>query len=114
MSRLQRKTPLARGTTPMKRTELRPVSKKRQRLNRERSKVVAQIRLERGWRCERCGVTVADARELHPHELRTRGQGGSLTDPANIRLVCGDPCHRWIHDHPTEAYATGWLIRARQ
>jgi 5-methylcytosine-specific restriction endonuclease McrA len=113
MSRLQRKTPLARGTTPMKRTELRPVSKKRQRLNRERSKVVAQIRLERGPRCERCGRTVADARELHPHELRTRGQGGSLTDPANIRLVCPD-CHMDIHNHPAESYATGWLIRARQ
>ncbi len=44
------------------------------------------------------------------HHRKLRSQGGS-NDPDNGLAVCA-PCHRWIHDHPAEAYAQGWMLRA--
>lgn len=43
------------------------------------------------------------------HEPLTRARGGSILDPDNMRAVCREH-HRWIHDHPAEATARGWLV----
>lgn len=68
-----------------------------------------QLREERGLVCQVCGVR----RWTDMHEILARSGGGSPTDPANILLVCGPGnvagCHGWIHQHPQEAMALGYL-----
>lgn len=94
---LKRKNPLARGDSQLKRTRIRPVSKKRAKVNRERAKVVARIATIRpmcAWPdCRRLGE--------HPHEIWTRARSGQsdhgLLCPDNIVLLC--PEH---HDHSRE------------
>lgn len=49
----------------------------------------------------RCGLAAVDL-----HEVLTRGRGGSITDMANMILVCR-PCHTWITEHPIEAEQLG-------
>jgi hypothetical protein len=98
-----RKTPMPRGKGP------KPVSNKRQAENRVRRKVVKELarHIDHCQAGERI-VTLADphhrcAGEIHdPHERLPRGRGGSITDPANIILVCR-PCHDWIGTHMTLA-----------
>jgi len=51
--------------------------------------LVAEIRRERGARCEDCGDTRSRIIGDHVHELR---DGGALLEKANIRLLCL-PCH---------------------
>lgn len=71
-----------------------------------RAVVVAKLRSEQEW-CARCGRTdgLAD-----PHEVMPRGRGGSITDPANIVLVCRG-CHDWITRHAsTLAIDEGWSL----
>lgn len=68
------------------------------------------VQLRSGWRCERCDrLGVA-----HFHHRRPKGMGGTnltwVQAAANAAHLCG-PCHEWVHAHPAEAYATGWLIR---
>lgn len=43
---------------------------------------------------------------VDPHEIKSRARGGSITDPANIALLCR-PCHRWVTEHPLEAAEIG-------
>lgn len=45
------------------------------------------------------------------HEIRKRSQGGSLTDPENVRRCCG-PCNSWVEDHPVQAREVGLVKRA--
>ena len=45
------------------------------------------------------------------HELRKRGQGGSLTDRANLLRCCG-PCNSWVEDHPNLAHEAGLVLWA--
>lgn len=68
--------------------------------------MLVDIRYERGGMCEfkGCKSEASDG-----HEPLTRARQGSITDPKNIRLVCRVH-HRWIHDHPAEATAEGWLV----
>jgi 5-methylcytosine-specific restriction endonuclease McrA len=56
-------------------------------------------------RCQRCKF--ADAVDVH--EVLPRSAGGSILDEDNLRAVCRT-CHRWIHEHPKEATASGWLV----
>jgi hypothetical protein len=41
------------------------------------------------------------------HHIRMRSQGGT-DDPSNTLDIC-DAEHRYIHNHPAEAYERGWL-----
>ncbi len=109
--------PLKRSQTPLKRTPLKPISKKRQALQRQRRIFVNEIMSKR-LRCEagrlvmsvqrdhRCGITPSDV-----HEPLTRARGGDILDPDNALAVCR-PCHDWIHDHPASATYLGLLRRA--
>lgn len=61
-------------------------------------------------RCERCQMPTLAA---HIHHRRPKGSGGSKApdrhDVAN--LVWLDPeCHRWVHDHPRDAAAAGFIV----
>lgn len=102
---LERKTPLRAAGNLDRSTSLREQSKKRQRDNRERRKVVTEkygtgpVRCEVPW----CGDLADDA-----HEPLTRARGGSITDPDNIRAVCR-PHHDEIGTEPEWAYELGFL-----
>jgi len=63
-----------------------------------------------GGRCEARATPGCSGRWEHLHHRRLRSQGGGH-DAANLLAVCHF-CHRWIHDHPAESYARGWLVRA--
>lgn len=47
-------------------------------------------------------------RGSHPHEVVTRGRGGSITDAGNVVPLC-HVCHAWVHEHPRVALALGLL-----
>ena len=44
------------------------------------------------------------------HHIRRRAQGGT-DDVSNTLDIC-EADHRWIHDHPAEAFARGWRRHA--
>ncbi len=87
----------------MRRTRIRPVSKKRARENRERRQVVEAMAEGDPW-CRKCREELA----VDPHEVLSRARGGSITDPENIVPLCRT-CHRWVTEHPIQAQAEGWL-----
>ena len=110
-----KRTPLQR------RTPLRRVSLKRQRLMQQRRMFVAdQLALRPD--CEagpliRTGneavagygaSTPCRRRAVDIHEPLTRARGGSILDPANTVAVCRT-CHDWIHTHPKSATRLGLL-----
>lgn len=108
-SALSRRTPLGRGRSALSRTvALRARSAKRTVEQRARRVSVAALLAERGPWCQArlpvCAGLACDA-----HEVLTRARGGSITDPANILLVCR-PCHDWIGSSPVAAAALG-LVR---
>jgi hypothetical protein len=75
-----------------------------------RARCVAAVRARSGGLCEGrvpgvCTVTATDV-----HEVLSRAQGGSITDPANCLHLCRD-CHVFAHNHPAKAYALGLLKR---
>lgn len=92
----------------MKRSPLRPVSKKRAKANVERRKVlIEKYGLPDTWSCELqaiIGTTCAGA--IHGHELLKRSRGGSITDPDNIMLAC-DFHNGWVEDFPSLASELG-------
>jgi hypothetical protein len=102
------------------RKPLRPVSKKRAKVNAERSRVVHE-RWGRNPRCEGCtplallGITSAttgcDGWATDAHEIVSRARGGSITDTDNI-LPLGRSCHRFVTENPEIAEAAG-LSRSR-
>ena len=119
--------------TPLhRRTPLRRVSLKRQRLMQQRRMFVAgQLALrpdcEAGpligiYRVDRYGVQRGQRliRQAYPcsgrsvdiHEPLTRARGGSILDPANTVAVCRG-CHDWIHAHPESATRLGLLASNR-
>lgn len=83
--------------------QLAEVSEERAALNRVRTKVLRPLREAQTW-CARCGAAGVG---LDGHELVRRSQGGSITDLANIVLVCRS-CHTWIGANPSAAKAEGW------
>jgi 5-methylcytosine-specific restriction endonuclease McrA len=92
-------------TTPLRRTPFKRGGRKRLIANRIRAQVVRQLRADQDH-CSRCGRTDF---WLDAHELLSRAQGGSITDPANIILLCR-PCHSWVTENPREAAEQGWAV----
>lgn len=89
----------------MKRTPLKrrtPLRAKRQRRARPDEP------LAEGCQAGIRGVCTWIATDRH-HRLR-RSQGGT-DDAANTLDLCR-ACHRWIHDHPADAYELGLLARS--
>lgn len=117
-SPIQRKTPLKQGKPLQRNTPLRPVSKKREKINRARRELVAGLLAARP-RCEartlifpvddkhRCDLWSCDI-----HEVVTRARGGDILDPDNCRAICR-ACHDWIHAHPADATRVGLLASRR-
>ncbi len=84
---------------------LRAASAKRQAVNRERREVIEALLAERGPGCE-ARLVGCDGRAVDCHELLRRSQGGSLTDPSNLLLLCRS-CHSWATEHPADAVTAG-------
>lgn len=123
---LQRRTRLAPGAGPQRRTELRQVSpapaKAARRSTRRpdtgpSEKVRAKVKARDKGCCVVCGVTV-DA-DYSIHHRRNRGPGGSKSPlinlPSNLLLVCGSGttrCHGDLTDNRDrpEALAAGWVV----
>jgi hypothetical protein len=91
---------------PKPRSPLRKVSKKQAAANREYSARRA-MHLEANPNCVRCeslGV-VTPATQIH----HARGRDGdALLDDSDFLAVCAY-CHEWMHGHPGEAHALGWM-----
>ena len=112
-----RRTPLARGTSTLKRTPIAPVSAKRRKENAKRRKVL-HAAYGSHPPCALCGplrahgiVTGCNGWADDGDEILRRSAGGSITDPANVRPV-GRDCHRWVTEHPR--LARDWGLEARR
>jgi hypothetical protein len=103
---LAKRKPLARAG------RIKPVSSKRAKENRVRSKVLAELAEQDPWCFARIeGVCTGLA--CDGHELTRRSQGGSIVDPKGIELACR-ACHEWIGRWPEKAVALGlarWGMR---
>jgi hypothetical protein len=67
--------------------------------------------LERaGGACEVRASEKCRGRGTHSHHRKLRSQGGA-NELVNLLAVC-IVCHMVIHQHPTAAYANGWLVHS--
>jgi len=90
-------------------SRLAPVSAKQKAREAELDRVRPAVRERSKGRCEARASAECFGVAQHPHHRRMRSQGGGHTAD-NLLDVCW-PCHRYIHDHPAESYARGWLER---
>lgn len=84
---------------------MRAQSKKRQRENRQRRKVIAETFPER----PPCAVPACVRWADDVHEPLTRGRGGSITDPANMAALCRPHHDEITFTEPAWAYELGLL-----
>jgi hypothetical protein len=109
-SPLNRKTPLkANPDKQLKRTPLKPRSKKAQNLYQTKRIPLVKRLLEERPTCQICEVN--DSVDLH--EILTRGRSGGIhsgewLDETNILCVCR-LCHNKIDDNPEWAEAHGYI-----
>lgn len=107
---LARRTPLARSSTPLRRTRIRPISRKRAAARDERAEIREQVFARDRHRCllSTYGVGPCSGR-LTPHHLRKEGQGGPYTVD-NLLTLCS--IHNdWVEDVPDLAWALGLVVR---
>ncbi len=123
-SEMVRKTPLARGTVPLRRTRLRQVSPKRaaqpKKSSRSRSAVPDAVRRKLAKRskglCEAgTHLCVGVAREAQ-HRITQKGGGRHgeakvYHDRLSNLLHCCTPCHRHITKEPFLSYEAGWSCK---
>lgn len=92
----------------MKRTQIRPRSKKRAALMRAQRVPLVKAMLEEDGPhrcefplgCQRIADTV--------HEFYSRGQGGPIVGPDNIFFRSCVVHNEWAESHPVEAHELGW------
>lgn len=95
-----KRSPIKRSTKPIPR-----VSAKRQKENRKRSTVLAELRAENPM----CAMPGCTKPGVDGHELLRRSAAGSITDKANLRLLCRSD-HQYVTEHPKWAMENGWQI----
>lgn len=97
----------------MRRSPIRPVSKKRARQNRAEAKLKAELIARRGAYCEYAQLVpeVECRGPLDKDEVAGRGRGGDPLDPANCRLTCRAH-HDWKHANPAAATERGLTTSA--
>lgn len=91
----------------MKRSPLRPRSKKTAARYVQRRRLVAEL-LERFPTCQ---VPWCNWPSTDIHEPLTRARGGSILDPDNAKAVCRMH-HDLIHLEPGWAYELGFLVHS--
>ena len=95
------RTPLNRRSKPMKRTRLKPVSKKRA----ERLKIYSELRKE-FLKGKICPVTGKQATEVH----HLKGRENDRLNDGEFWLAVSRDGHRYIHNNPKESMEKGWLL----
>lgn len=123
---ITRKTPLKRSSTPLKRTSLRKVSKKRakdSRIYSQKRKAFlethpyCQVWLRENWVSEECtiqnyqrheaiGLGVPLAIDIH----HTKGRTGSNYLDESTWLAVSREMHEKIHNNPSWARERGYLL----
>lgn len=125
-----KRTPMRRSAATSQRAAIPAVSAKRQKVNRERAVVVAELRAKTR-NCQanamlRAGLdrmTTDAGRKpyleglqncrpygpLVPHEPQKRSRRGSLVDPDNILMVC-ENCNAWCELRTEAATEVGLLV----
>ena len=93
-------------TPLLRKSPLRAMSLKRRRALPARKACREIVIARQGGRCALpyCGELATDV-----HEIRSRAQGGSITDPANCLGLCSR-CHALVHDNPKRAAELGLLL----
>lgn len=120
----KRKTPLARGTKPLKRTPIKRTAVKRSvttplkpasTLRRRPTPpdpltpvIRAAVAQRSGGRCEVGAVRLCTGHGEHVHHRKLRRFGDHR--PVNLLHVCMF-CHESIHANVPRSYAMGWLLR---
>lgn len=95
---------------------MRPLSAKRQRLQRKRRALVAAMLAEDPYCDLGPAIELVDATHrcageaIGLHERRKRSSYGSLLDRRNLRRCCA-PCNSWVEDHPNPAHLLGLVVR---
>lgn len=106
-----RRTPLKRSAKPMKRSRLKPVSKRK----RESDKVYAKNRQEAIDRvdglCQGPLWLRCTCRATTTHHMLHRSQGG--THAVENLLPCCAACHDWLERNPKEAVRMGFTIQRK-
>lgn len=100
----------------MKRSRINPISKRRQRLNEERREMLEQnFGPREAWRCEVEARPIMAVMmggcygEVNGHEILKRSQGGDITNPGNILMLCNRH-NMWVEDYPEDAHRLGLMI----
>ena len=92
----------------MKRTRIRPVSRKRQARDRHYQQARHDVYERAGGACEVLGPDCTGAgQEVH----HVAGRLGP--DPhrlSNLKLCCS-PCHKTVHSYPEWSYSRGHMVR---
>jgi hypothetical protein len=91
-----KRSPLTRsGTGLVRRTKIASVSRKRAKQNKQREGVLRAKFGERPWPCAFWDYAPGSAwpwpscyGRVDGHEIKSRAQGGSITDPDNIVPLC--------------------------
>ncbi len=78
----------------MKRSRIRPVSKKKAQEKRIEAELRAKLLEEHGGKCQECG-NLPDFRGLSLHHRTFKSHGG-ISEPCNVLLICGH-CHSKFH-----------------
>ena len=89
----------------MKRSGLKPRSKKMTQLYRQRRKLVSRLLQEKPV-CEARVDDVCTGKSVDLHEVLARSQGGSILDESNIICVCR-ACHDFIGREVKQATEMG-------
>lgn len=101
---------LTQVTSLQRRTPVKPVSKKRAKVNRERRAMLQAMFPERPL----CAVPWCMRWADDAHEPLTRARGGGICDLQNVLPVCR-PCHDVItFEEPEWAYELGFLRHSWQ
>ena len=75
-------------------------------------KVTDLVDVRDGFRCVRCGISLAVSAGSRHHRMRRRDGGHSV---AQLILLCGSGttgCHGYVHAYPANARANGWILPA--
>jgi len=113
---------LSARSVPLRRSSIAKSAPKRMSEPRDPgpSPEVVEAAVERDrYSCVRCGYGIGPGergRRWSLHHRKRRSQGGEHT-PQNLILLCGgsdaDGCHQYVHGHPEESRAAGWLLKAK-
>lgn len=115
-SALQRRTPLNRGTSRLKRSALKPGKPLRKVSERQRARldvwgeVAARAVARVKGVCPVAGPH-CQTKAVVGHHIRLRSQGGTDTD--ENCLPCCRRCHRFLHSNPAWSEANGFIRTKR-